>query len=70
MNAYELAIKKTATVHCPWYIIPADKKWFTRLAISTIILDTLKSLDLKFPKLTTLQRDNLTIAKKSLLNEP
>ncbi|RYZ97958.1 MAG: polyphosphate kinase 2 family protein, partial [Sphingobacteriaceae bacterium] len=51
MNAYETAIKETATDSCPWYIIPADKKWFTRIAVSTIILETLKRLDLKYPVL-------------------
>ncbi len=49
MKAYEKAIKETSTEHCPWYILPADKKWFTRIAISTIILDTLKGLNLKYP---------------------
>lgn len=69
MKAYELAIKKTATEQNPWYIIPADKKWFTRLAISNIILDKLQSLDLKFPILTDLEKHNLLEAKNNLLNE-
>ena len=51
MKAYEKAIKKTSTEKCPWYVLPADKKWFTRIAISAIILDTLKGLNLKYPVL-------------------
>jgi polyphosphate kinase 2 (PPK2 family) len=66
MKAYEKAIKETATNQCPWYIIPADKKWFTRLAISTIILETLKGLDLKYPVLPKEEKDKLDEARKSL----
>ncbi|NCD72006.1 polyphosphate kinase 2 family protein [Mucilaginibacter agri] len=51
-KAYEDAINITATDEAPWYIIPADKKWFTRIAISTIILETMKQLDLKDPVLS------------------
>jgi PPK2 family polyphosphate:nucleotide phosphotransferase len=51
MSAYEKAIKETSTPKSPWYVIPADKKWFTRIAVSTIILETLKELDLRFPVL-------------------
>ncbi len=49
MNAYEDAINTTATDEAPWYIIPADKKWFTRIAISNIILETLKEIHPKDP---------------------
>ncbi|NEU07262.1 polyphosphate kinase 2 family protein [Flavihumibacter sp. R14] len=51
MQAYEDAINETATDFAPWYIIPADKKWFTRIAISNIIVDRLRSLNLKMPEL-------------------
>jgi len=67
MKAYEKAIKETATKKSPWYILPADKKWFTRIAISTIILDTLKRLDLKYPVLPKEEREKLEEAKKQLL---
>ncbi|WP_295798468.1 polyphosphate kinase 2 family protein [Mucilaginibacter sp.] len=67
MQAYEHAIKETATEKSPWYVVPADKKWFTRLVISTIILETLKELDLKFPVLAKQEMDNLDTAKAQLL---
>ena len=51
MQAYEEAINETSTEFAPWYIIPADKKWFARIAISNIITDRLRSLDLKMPEL-------------------
>lgn len=66
MKAYEMAIKETSTDKCPWYIIPADKKWFTRLAISTIILETLQGLDLKFPVLPKEEMEKLEEARKLL----
>jgi PPK2 family polyphosphate:nucleotide phosphotransferase len=67
MDAYEKAIQETATEHCPWYVIPADKKWFTRIAISNIILDTLKGLKLKYPVLPKEEKEKLEEAKKFLL---
>jgi PPK2 family polyphosphate:nucleotide phosphotransferase len=69
MKAYEKAIKETSTEHCPWYILPADKKWFTRIAISTIILDTLKSLELKYPVLPRAEKEKLEEAKKELIGK-
>jgi PPK2 family polyphosphate:nucleotide phosphotransferase len=67
MDAYEKAIKETATNDCPWYILPADKKWFTRIAISTIILDTLKGLNLTYPILPKEEKEKLEEAKKTLI---
>lgn len=49
-DAYEDMIRNTATKHAPWYVVPADNKWFTRLVVSTVIVDTLESLDLAYPK--------------------
>lgn len=69
MDAYEKAIAETATDHCPWYVLPADKKWFTRIAISAIILDTLKSLKLNYPTLPKEEKAKLEEAKKQLLAE-
>ena len=68
-DAYEKAISETATEDCPWYVVPADKKWFTRIAISTIILDTLKGLKLKYPVLPKEEQAKLEEAKKRLLDE-
>ncbi|MFC1224705.1 polyphosphate kinase 2 family protein [Pedobacter sp. BG31] len=69
MNAYEHAINETSTPESPWHIIPADKKWFARLAISEIIEDKLKSLDLKFPVLGEAEDAKLGEAKRILLSE-
>jgi PPK2 family polyphosphate:nucleotide phosphotransferase len=69
MHAYEKAIKETATKDCPWYIVPADKKWFTRIAISSIILETLKDLKLKYPTLPKEEKQKLDESKKRLERE-
>ena len=68
MKAYEKAIKETSTKESPWYVIPADKKWFTRVAISTIILDTLNKLKLEYPVLLKDEKEKLDEAKKMLLH--
>jgi len=67
MKAYEKAIQETSTENCPWYVLPADKKWFTRIAISAIILDTLKGLNLKYPVLPKEEKEKLEVAKQRLL---
>ncbi|MFC4210734.1 polyphosphate kinase 2 family protein [Pedobacter lithocola] len=69
MKAYEDAINETATKDSPWHIIPADKKWFARLAISEIIEDKLKSLNLKFPVLGEDEQGKLIETKTALLGE-
>jgi PPK2 family polyphosphate:nucleotide phosphotransferase len=69
MKAYEKAIRETATPECPWYVIPADKKWFTRIAISEIIMQTIKELKLKYPVLPKAEKDQLHNIKRMLENE-
>ncbi len=69
MKAYEQAICETATPENPWYIIPADKKWFTRIAISTIILEKLKALKLGYPVLPKEELEKLQVAKLELEKE-
>lgn len=69
MAAYETAIKETSTKDSPWYIVPADKKWFTRIAVSTIILETLKSLKLKYPVLPKDEMGQLAETKAALEQE-
>ena len=66
MNAYADAMSATSTDNSPWYIIPADKKWFTRLAVSEIIVKTLASLDIKYPELTAEHRAELAECRKML----
>ncbi len=68
-EAYEDMIRNTATEQAPWYVVPADNKWFTRLVISTVIVDTLESLDLEYPKVDAAKRKELEAAKKALLKE-
>jgi PPK2 family polyphosphate:nucleotide phosphotransferase len=69
MHAYEEAIEATSTDHAPWYIIPADKKWFTRLAVSEVIVRTLGSMDLHYPRVTREHEQELLEAKKALESE-
>jgi PPK2 family polyphosphate:nucleotide phosphotransferase len=69
MKAYEDAIEATSTLNSPWYIVPADKKWFTRLAVSEIIVKKLESLNLQYPEVTDVQRAELIEAKKVLESE-
>jgi PPK2 family polyphosphate:nucleotide phosphotransferase len=66
MRAYEDMIRYTATPHAPWYVIPADNKWFTRLAVARAVVDALEGLDLRFPKLTAGERKELAAARASL----
>ena len=66
LEAFEDMINHTSTRHAPWYIIPADHKWFTHLTVSDIVGDTLKRLNLKYPSLTADQRAQLAKAKKVL----
>src|SRR5208337_1641332 len=50
VKAYEDMIRHTATAHAPWYVVPADHKWFTHLVVASAIVETLESLNLAFPK--------------------
>jgi PPK2 family polyphosphate:nucleotide phosphotransferase len=65
-NAYEEMIQATSTKDAPWYVVPADNKWFSRLVISTVIVDTLESLDLSYPKVDEAKLKELKAAKKIL----
>ena len=69
MIAYEELLKHTSTDVSPWYVIPADKKWFMRAAISDIIVDKLKSLKLSYPKISKEQKSNLLKVKEMLIIE-
>ena len=68
-TAFEQAISKTSTKHAPWYIIPADNKWFSRIAISDVIIHTLKELNLQIPELEAKEKAKLESAKQILLSE-
>ena len=69
MNAYEEALSSTSTENAPWYVIPADKKWFTRLAISEAIVQKLESLDLHYPVVSDKHKAELVEAKAMLEGE-
>jgi PPK2 family polyphosphate:nucleotide phosphotransferase len=69
MISYEEAFSHTSTSRAPWFVVPADHKWFSRLCVSQIIVATLKALDLKYPKPTKEQLEELEKAKQELLKE-
>ncbi len=66
MNAYEDMIRNTATKDSPWYVIPADNKWFTRLAVAAAVIDSLSSLDLEYPEVGEEKLKELAEAKGQL----
>jgi PPK2 family polyphosphate:nucleotide phosphotransferase len=66
MDAYEDMIRQTATHAAPWYVVPADNKWFTHLVVAGAIIETLDSLGLAFPEVTAEQRKTLEEARKIL----
>src|SRR5271155_1471713 len=65
-KAYEDMIRNTATGHAPWYVIPADNKWFTHLAVSAAIVETLEELNLAYPKVDAAKRRELRAARQTL----
>ncbi len=68
-EAYEEMIQNTATKHAPWYVIPADNKWFTRLAVASAIIETLSTLNLAFPDVEEAKKKELQAVRASLLSE-
>ena len=69
MEAYEDMIRHTAAEHAPWFVVPADHKWFTRLAVAAAIHDALGRLDLAFPKVDAAKKRELAAARATLLGE-
>ncbi len=69
MEAYEEAIRATATPESPWFVVPADNKWYTRVAVAAIVVDALASLDLRYPEVDDAQRREIAAAKKALAAE-
>jgi PPK2 family polyphosphate:nucleotide phosphotransferase len=68
-HAYEDMIRNTATKHAPWYVIPADNKWFTHLVVAATIVKTLEDLGLAYPKIDAAKRKDLQAARKALMKE-
>jgi PPK2 family polyphosphate:nucleotide phosphotransferase len=69
MDAYEQMIRHTATDAAPWYVVPADHKWFTRLVVANAVIDTLESLNLAYPKVSEEARFQLEQAQRQLQEE-
>jgi PPK2 family polyphosphate:nucleotide phosphotransferase len=67
MEAYENMICNTATDYAPWYVVPADNKWFTRVVVAAVVIDALASLNLQYPEVTAEQRKQLTAVKEALI---
>jgi len=66
MRAYEQTIRNTAAKHAPWYVVPADNKWFTRLVVAAAVIDTLASLDLHYPRVGADRGKALAAARDAL----
>jgi PPK2 family polyphosphate:nucleotide phosphotransferase len=69
MQAYEEMIAATSTKQAPWYLVPADNKWYTRLVVAAAIVDTLKGLKLAYPTVNAEKRKQLAAAKRELLRK-
>ena len=69
MGAYEAMIQETAAKHAPWYVVPADNKWFTRVVVASAVIDALASLDLAYPEVGEAKLKELAAAKKKLLSK-
>jgi len=69
-HAYEAAIAATASPHAPWFVVPADNKWFTRLVVVAAMIEALEALDLELPTPTTEQQAALAVARRQLESEP
>jgi PPK2 family polyphosphate:nucleotide phosphotransferase len=68
-KAYEQAIRATAAPHAPWFVVPADNKWFTRLVVSAAVVQALEDLDLRYPEVTQAMKAELEEARKALMAE-
>jgi PPK2 family polyphosphate:nucleotide phosphotransferase len=69
MAAYEELIRETATEYAPWYVVPANNKWFTRIIVAAAIIEALASLDLRYPKVDKRKRQELAAVRKLLMAE-
>lgn len=69
MDAYQDMIRNTSTPDCPWYVVPADNKWYTRIVIAAAIIEALGSLNLHYPKVNAAMREELRFAREKLEGE-
>jgi PPK2 family polyphosphate:nucleotide phosphotransferase len=69
MRSFEEAIRATASEHAPWYVVPADHRWFTRLVVAAAIVETVEGLDLAYPKVSAEQKKELAAVRAALVRE-
>ena len=69
IEAYDDCLRNTSTQHAPWYVIPADNKWFTRIAVAYVIYHKLRSLKLAYPEVSEAQKEALVLARLHLQSE-
>ena len=69
MHAYEELIRETSTPYAPWYVVPADNKWFTRLVVAAAVIDALEDMKLAFPKVSRETRKELAVVRAALDGE-
>ena len=69
-RAYEDAIKHTATEDAPWYVVPADRKWFSRLVVASAVIEAIESIDPRFPEVSVEARQRLQVARAALEDPP
>lgn len=69
MDAYQAMIRETASERAPWYVVPADNKWYTRIVVAAAIIDALASLELAYPTVSAKQKSVLQAARRALMAE-
>jgi polyphosphate kinase 2 (PPK2 family) len=69
MRAYEGAIRATASKHAPWFVVPADNRWFTRLVVAAAIVEAVEQLDLTYPKVDAEKKKELATMRAELVRE-
>ena len=69
MEAYQKAVNETSTAHSPWYVLPADNKWYTRYLVSEVILDTLKKISPHYPNVPDGKQAELKLCREKLMAE-
>src|SRR6516165_9374005 len=69
MSVYQEAIRATASTHAPWFVVPADKRWFTRLVVAAAIVEAVEQLDLTYPKVDAEKKKELARMRAALARE-
>ena len=69
MRAYEDAIRATASPHAPWFVVPADERWFTRLVVAAAIVEAVEQLDLTYPEVDAKKKEELATMRAALASE-